>query len=206
MNAAVVSVVYFVSGLIGSAIKAAGSHDQQTFSSKSLADLVLGGITGILVPLVMPSLIPTNANIVQQGAVVAVIAYTGSDIIQNFLGKAGVTLPGVKPMLMWLALPFGLLLPATAEAQPAPNVITRTDVTVGNVAATLCPVNGSRIDCSCTNNDAANAVRVGDANVNPTRGQRVSGGGTFKAATTGAVLGISEAGPNVVMSCTDQSR
>lgn len=87
----------------------------------------------------------------------------------------------------------------------AVRVITRTDVTVTASATQLCPINGSRIDCSCTNNDTTNAFRVGDNLVTATRGQRVTAGGTFKASTTSAVFGISE-GVNVAVSCTDQSR
>ena len=82
---------------------------------------------------------------------------------------------------------------------------TRTDVTVGGTRVTLCPVNGSRVDCSCTNNDASNAIRVGDANITATRGQRVTGGGTFRANTTSAVFGIAEGG-DATLSCTDQTR
>ncbi len=208
MNAAIVSGIYFISGLLGAAVKAYGSNDQVTFSRKSVGDLILGGLTGILLPLVTPSLIPSGANIVQQAAVVALLAYAGSDIIQNFLTKFGVTLPGGVPpikSLAWLAVPFGLLIPGYASSQPAPNVLTRTDVTVASSATQLCPQNGSRIDCSCTNNDGSNAIRVGDANVTATRGQRVTAGGTFKAAATAAIFGVAESGA-VGVSCTDQSR
>lgn len=111
--------------------------------------------------------------------------------------------------MRWVLVVALLLLPITnrnLEAQPTPtNTVTRTDVSVGATPVSLCPVNGARVDCSCTNNDGAAAIRVGDANITTTRGQRVTGGGTFRANTTSAVFGIAEAG-NVVMSCTDQTR
>lgn len=87
----------------------------------------------------------------------------------------------------------------------AVRVLTRTDVTVGASAIQLCPINGSRIDCSCTNNDASNSFRVGDNLITASRGQRVTAGGTFKATTTSAVFGIAESA-SVSVSCTDQSR
>lgn len=116
-------------------------------------------------------------------------------------------------MWRWIALtfivaPLTLLAPITNRnpaAQQPTNTVTRTDISVGATAVQLCPVNGARIDCSCTNNDGAAAIRVGDANISTTRGQRVTGGGTFRASTTSAVFGIAEAG-NVAMSCTDQTR
>jgi hypothetical protein len=93
---------------------------------------------------------------------------------------------------------------AWSQQQPT-RVLTRSDVSVTASSTLLCPINGSRVDCSCTNNDASNAIRVGDANITATRGQRVPAGATFKAVTTSSVFGIAE-GASVSMSCTDQSR
>jgi hypothetical protein len=93
---------------------------------------------------------------------------------------------------------------AWGQQQPT-RVLTRTDVTVVGTATQLCPINGSRVDCSCTNNDAGNAFRVGDSLVTASRGQRVPAGATFKATTTSAVFGAAE-GASVSVSCVDQSR
>jgi hypothetical protein len=93
---------------------------------------------------------------------------------------------------------------AWGQQQPT-RVLTRNDVSVTAAATLLCPVNGSRVDCSCTNNDASNAIRVGDSTITATKGQRVPAGATFKAITTSSVFGIAE-GAAVNMSCTDQSR
>lgn len=87
------SLVFFAAGVLGAILKSYLSADQQTKSKKTLGDVILGGLTGILIPLLAPSLIPANANIVQQAALVAVGAYAGSDIIQNALMKVGITLP-----------------------------------------------------------------------------------------------------------------
>lgn len=110
----------------------------------------------------------------------------------------------------WIILLLGLLAGITirnlawGQQQPS-QVTTRADVTITGTPTQLCPINGSRIDCSCTNNDAGVAFRVGDVNVAANRGQRVPPGGTFKATTTSAVFGASE-GANLVASCSDQSR
>jgi hypothetical protein len=113
---------------------------------------------------------------------------------------------------MWIRIGLCLLLLLTpitirnSEAQSQPNATgTRTDISVGATAIQVCPANAARVDCSCTNNDGATAVRVGNNQITPTRGQRVSGGGTFKATTTSAVFAVSEAGA-VILSCTDQTR
>lgn len=97
MSPIVASVVFFVAGLIGAACKAFFSNDQATWSSKSVGDVVLGGLTGILFPLFSPMPLPEQANILQQAAVVAGVAYMGSDLIQNALQKFGKALPGVPP-------------------------------------------------------------------------------------------------------------
>lgn len=93
---------------------------------------------------------------------------------------------------------------AWGQQQPT-NITGRTDISVTGTATQLCPINGSRVDCSCTNNDSANAIRVGGSTITATRGQRVPAGATFKAVTTSAVFGVAE-GASVSMSCTDQSR
>jgi hypothetical protein len=105
---------------------------------------------------------------------------------------------------LWLALLL-VAWPVVTWGQTQPTrLLTRIDTNV-SIVTQVCPINGSRVDCSCTNNDAANALRVGDASVTATRGQRVPAGATFKAITTSAVFAISEGGV-VSVSCTDQSR
>ncbi len=95
MSPVMISIVFFVAGLAGAACKAFFSNDQATWSRKSVGDVVLGGLTGILFPLVSPMPLPTDANILQQAAIVAAAAYMGSDVIQNVLQKFGKSLPGV---------------------------------------------------------------------------------------------------------------
>ncbi len=97
MNPLTISAVFFVAGVVGAACKAFFSNDQATWSRKSFGDVVLGGLTGILFPLISPVPLPTDANILQQAAIVAGAAYMGSDLIQNALQKFGKSLPGVPP-------------------------------------------------------------------------------------------------------------
>lgn len=111
-----------------------------------------------------------------------------------------------KTLLVIALLLSAITIRNSAWGQQQPTrVLTRTDTTVTAAVGQVCPINGSRVDCSCTNNDAANALRVGDSNVTATRGQRVPAGATFKAVTTSAVFAVSEGG-SVSVSCTDQSR
>lgn len=110
-----------------------------------------------------------------------------------------------KILLVSMLLLSAITIRNFAWGQQPTRLITRSDVTVSTVAIQLCPINGSRVDCSCTNSDAAISIRVGDVNITATRGQRVAAGATFKAITTSAVFGISEAGP-AILTCTDQSR
>lgn len=95
MSPLLVSLVFFVAGVVGAACKAFFSNDQATWSRKSIGDVILGGLTGILFPLLSPVPLPEQANLLQQAAIVAGAAYLGSDLIQNALQKFGITLPGV---------------------------------------------------------------------------------------------------------------
>ncbi len=106
-------------------------------------------------------------------------------------------------LILTLILMFTPMTVRQSEAQI--NTVTRVDISVGAIAVTVCPANAARVDCSCTNNDGANAVRVGNSLITTTRGQRVNGGGTFKATTTSAVFAIAESGA-VILSCTDQTK
>jgi len=109
-------------------------------------------------------------------------------------------------MIRYILAALILLAPITIRNSEAQiNTVTRVDVTVGATAVTVCPANAARVDCSCTNNDGANAVRVGNSLITASRGQRVNGGGTFKATTTSAVFAIAESGA-VILSCTDQTK
>lgn len=95
MGAAAASGVFFVAGLVGAGLKAYFSNDQATLGKKSVGDVILGGVSGILVPVLLP--LPTDWNIVQQGALVVGLSYFGVDLIQNALQKVGVTLPPTPP-------------------------------------------------------------------------------------------------------------
>jgi non-ribosomal peptide synthetase component E (peptide arylation enzyme) len=110
-----------------------------------------------------------------------------------------------KLLLVSMLLLGAITIRNVAWGQQPSNIAGRTDISVTGTITQLCPINGSRVDCSCTNNDSANAIRVGGSTITATRGQRVPAGATFKAVTTSAVFGVAE-GASVSMSCTDQSR
>ncbi len=97
MSPVLTSLVFLLAGLVGAACKAYLSNDQATQSRKSLGDVLLGGLGGILLPTVIP--VPPAWNLVQDAALVAALTYSGVDIIQNVLQKFGVTLPATTPKM-----------------------------------------------------------------------------------------------------------
>lgn len=91
-SATSVSLIFFAAGVVGAALKSYLANDQTTLSKKSLGDVILGGIGGILLPLVIP--LPPATTVIQQAAIIASLTYVGVDVIQNALQKFGITLPG----------------------------------------------------------------------------------------------------------------
>jgi hypothetical protein len=90
-------IALLIAGLLGSALKAYISTDQTTFSKKSVVDVVIGGLAALLIPQFFPSLLPPDANVASTFAIVAVLSYVSSDLVQGVLGKIGVAIPGSKP-------------------------------------------------------------------------------------------------------------
>lgn len=93
----------------------------------------------------------------------------------------------------------------SASAQQGSKFIARADVVVTSTQVQIQPANSARVVLTCTNNDSANGIRIGDNNVSASSGQRVPPGGTFSVTATPAVFGFSEGGP-VVVSCTEEIR
>ena len=83
------SIAFAVGGILGSSLKAVSSNDQTTFSRKSIVDIAIGGLVGILLPLFPLIPIPKDASMVQQMALVAAIAYFTGDLAVNFAQKLG---------------------------------------------------------------------------------------------------------------------
>lgn len=81
------SVYLALGGIAGSALKAYVSADQVTFGRKSLADVLLGGAVGVLLPLFPIIPIPKDASILQQAALVGAVAYLTGDVLVNLFGK-----------------------------------------------------------------------------------------------------------------------
>lgn len=95
---------------------------------------------------------------------------------------------------------------ASSFLESATRVITPiADIVVTNVATLLRAANSIRISLSGTNNDAGVNIRIGDATVTATKGQRVGPGSSFKTGVVAAVYAISE-GANVTVSLTEETQ
>lgn len=88
------SAVYFTGGVLGSAIRAWLTTSQVTFSRKSFADVVVGGLVGIMYPLY--PLIPLVGSLLQQGTEIALLSYFAGDMLQNLLTNR---IPGIQSVL-----------------------------------------------------------------------------------------------------------
>lgn len=97
------SLIYLVGGLIGGALKAWASNSQDTLSRKSLADVVVSGLVGLLWPFLGPIPLPADANIVQQAGFIAFVSYAASHLVTNVVEKLGggklVVLAGLSLLL-----------------------------------------------------------------------------------------------------------
>lgn len=82
-----VQLAYLIAGLLGSALKAWATTSQDTFSKRSVIDVILGGAAAVLIPQFLPNVIPTGVSLLTQAIIVGVISYASSDLIQNMLGK-----------------------------------------------------------------------------------------------------------------------
>jgi uncharacterized membrane protein YraQ (UPF0718 family) len=82
-----VSVYLALGGIAGSALKAFVSNDQVTLSRKSIADVLLGGAVGVLLPLFPVIPIPKDASVLQQAALVGAVAYLAGDVLVNLFQK-----------------------------------------------------------------------------------------------------------------------
>jgi len=102
-----ISAVYALAGLAGSTLKSYGSNDQKVKSRKGIVDVALGGLVGVLYPMLPLVPIPSEANIVQQFAFVAIISYFTADNIINLMEK-------------WFGVKINDGVPPEATKLPAP--------------------------------------------------------------------------------------
>jgi hypothetical protein len=79
------SIATFFGGIVGSALRAAISPDQSFASRKTVADIVIGGLVGILVPVTVG--LPEAWTLEQKFAAIAVLAYTASNVLQDVAGQ-----------------------------------------------------------------------------------------------------------------------
>lgn len=89
------TVLFFGGGLVGSACRAAIAPDQVTFSKKSVVDLIIGGLVGVIYPATGAPML--GANVIVQASFVAVLSYAGSGLIQDVLARAGIGPGTPKP-------------------------------------------------------------------------------------------------------------
>lgn len=76
-------------GLIGSALKAWLTMSQNTFSKQSMADILVGGLVGLLWSVWPMFELPATASLVQKAALVGAFAYFSSDVISNLAKRFG---------------------------------------------------------------------------------------------------------------------
>jgi hypothetical protein len=81
------SIAYAIGGLVGSALRVLLTNDQETFSKKSISDIVVGGAVGLLFNIYPVIELPANATLLQQASLVGFIAYATGDLFQSVLGK-----------------------------------------------------------------------------------------------------------------------
>ena len=90
-------LVLLLAGIIGSALKAWSSNTQTTFSKKSIIDVVIGGAAALLIPTFAPTMIPASATLLTQAAIIVMISYFSSSLVQNIMVKLNVDMPGNIP-------------------------------------------------------------------------------------------------------------
>lgn len=84
-----VSLTFLLAGLVGGALKAFLSNSQENISVKSLGDVVIAGLVGLLWPALGPIPIPEKLTLIQQAGFITFISYTGSHVVTSVLGKIG---------------------------------------------------------------------------------------------------------------------
>lgn len=80
------NLLFCLAGLVGSALRAASTYSHDTFTAKSITDVIVGGIVGVLYPL---SGAPLPTDPWQAAAVVAGASYVGASVLQGVLGRLG---------------------------------------------------------------------------------------------------------------------
>jgi len=80
---------YAIGGLVGSAVRAAITTSQGTFSKQSIVDVVIGGAIGLLWPIYPVIELPAHATVLQQATIVGLFAYMSGDFVVNALRRLG---------------------------------------------------------------------------------------------------------------------
>lgn len=83
------TILFALGGLMGSALRVVITTDQETFSRKSVVDLIVGALIGIIYPLYPLFPLPEGADLIQKSALIAVISYAGGDLVQSVMSRVG---------------------------------------------------------------------------------------------------------------------
>lgn len=90
MNPSVESLIFLACGVLGGLAKAYLTPEQSTLSRRSFGDVLVAGVVGVVGPALGIIPVPTDWNIVQQGALVAGLCYLSSDLATGMLAKVGI--------------------------------------------------------------------------------------------------------------------
>lgn len=107
-------------------------------------------------------------------------------------------------LVMVLCLLSPVVAIGAVTIQGGDTITPIADVSVTSSATLVRAANGDRVALSCTNMDAAVAVRWGSSAVSASTGQRVPAGATIEIRNIGPIYMISE-GATVSVSCTEEA-
>lgn len=79
------ALALLLGGLLGSLCKALVKQDQRTISAQSLVDVIIGGLTGVFIPDILP--FPDSWPIYKQGFAVAIISFASSNLVTIVIGR-----------------------------------------------------------------------------------------------------------------------
>src|SRR5262245_52576735 len=81
------SLIFLLAGMLGAALRSLVASDQWTLSRKSVVDVVVGGLAGVLYPRFPLIGFPDGSTIWEQGAMIALLGYFGASVVQNILAR-----------------------------------------------------------------------------------------------------------------------
>ncbi len=80
-------LVLALGGILGAALRVVVTPEQPTFSRRTIADVVLGGVVGLLYPLYPVVQFPADATLLQRAAIVGLVAYFSGDLAAGLAAR-----------------------------------------------------------------------------------------------------------------------